>query len=655
MIKANFNAYNAYVTDSLYQWDINQALSISGLGLAVVPEVHFSNGNMERAIVRQATLSGGVVKVDIPNSCLQSPLPIYAYIGIYEGTTFKVVEYVIIPVIPRTRPADYQIEDSDEEIYSFNALGNAIAQKADNTAINARIDNIIANANSSDGNSEVIDIRTDITGMVHGSAGEAVRVGSNRSQPIVYFPGGHFNYDTTTYTLSYIVDDASYQLSCVFNGKSTENIAFNPIETEFNIGANIGALWYIIINTKSGTLRSTSYKDYSPNAYDYILFAYIQYKLYPVALSPYDLYENGLPMYKNIRDKGVIHTIGDNVVVNMLNGTITLPATNFYKNDTRYGYFILSALTEKKSVSVSLSSSVLKFVCYNITDQTLTIVERQYQFGTDEYCLFGVCSGEVLPIEINPACVTYKNRFVDTSLTTIDDMISPMFNAADTFKIVLGGDSITHGVGGTGFAQDGNVILNASGRTWNYNTSGYCWAKLFKQHIESNYNATVVNNGCTGTNSDIWNDNKETLIPADTDLFILTIGTNDRNSREGVTTKAEALNKYYNNITDIVKYCHENKIHVILVSPIPASADNEAENRLCHIYELNGVLQKVASENNIEYINLYSEIYYYMMDRGLSIDDYLGDGLHPNDAMYKIMYYRYMKLLNLAPDYIEVT
>ena len=127
MITANFEAYASYVTDSLTQWDLNQVLRVSGLGLAVAPEVHFSNANTGRAIPKQATLdASGVVTVGVPNSLLQDPLRIYAHIGIYDGDTFKVVELVEIPVTPRKRPQDYQIQDSDEEIYSFNRLENMI-------------------------------------------------------------------------------------------------------------------------------------------------------------------------------------------------------------------------------------------------------------------------------------------------------------------------------------------------------------------------------------------------------------------------------------------------------------------------------------------------------------------------------------------------
>ena len=126
MIKANFNTYASYVTDSLYQWDINQVLAVSGLNLSVNPEVHFSNASMDKAIVRQATRKNNVVTVNIPNSLLQQALKIHAHIGIYEGDTFKIVERVEIPVIPRTRPSDYVFEDTDGEIYSYNRLENMI-------------------------------------------------------------------------------------------------------------------------------------------------------------------------------------------------------------------------------------------------------------------------------------------------------------------------------------------------------------------------------------------------------------------------------------------------------------------------------------------------------------------------------------------------
>lgn len=171
MIKANFKAYSTYVTDSLHQWDINQDLEVTGLNITTAPEVHFSNSNMKGAIVRQATLKSGVVSVKIPNSLLQEPFRIFAHIGIYEGDTFKVIELVEIPVNPRKRPEDYQITDTDEELYSFKRLENQLANKA----TTAQVANIIAHNNDTNGNTELVDVRTGADNKVYASAGEAVR------------------------------------------------------------------------------------------------------------------------------------------------------------------------------------------------------------------------------------------------------------------------------------------------------------------------------------------------------------------------------------------------------------------------------------------------------------------------------------------------
>lgn len=140
MIKANFKAYANYFTDTLYQWDINRNLVISGLNISTAPEIHFSNANMDRAIVRPATLVDNVVTVQIPNSILQSPLLINAHVGIYEGDTFKVIEKIEIPVISRPRPLDYKLENTDEELYSFSKLENQIAN------LQATVDNQIVQA-----------------------------------------------------------------------------------------------------------------------------------------------------------------------------------------------------------------------------------------------------------------------------------------------------------------------------------------------------------------------------------------------------------------------------------------------------------------------------------------------------------------------------
>lgn len=111
-----------YTVEPLYQWDVNQVLEISGLSLPSIPQIHFTNEAMDKAIVRQAAMDGaGVITADVPNSLLQKPYKIKAYVCIYEGETFETLYKIEIPVNARKKPADYTIED-DQEVYSFNKL-----------------------------------------------------------------------------------------------------------------------------------------------------------------------------------------------------------------------------------------------------------------------------------------------------------------------------------------------------------------------------------------------------------------------------------------------------------------------------------------------------------------------------------------------------
>lgn len=120
---AVINIYkNTCEVDSLYQWDNNQTLRISGLSLPQAPEVHFAHPNAEAAIVRQGKMdAAGVVTVGVPNSLLEKPYNINAYVCINTGVTFQTVCKVVIPVNGRAKPSDYEYIHEDV-VLSLNAL-----------------------------------------------------------------------------------------------------------------------------------------------------------------------------------------------------------------------------------------------------------------------------------------------------------------------------------------------------------------------------------------------------------------------------------------------------------------------------------------------------------------------------------------------------
>lgn len=117
---------NNYTVEPLYQWDLNQVLEIRGLSMAAVPEVHFTNDAMVRAIRRFAAMDAtGVIQVEVPNALLQTAAKIRALVCIREGEVFKTYHDIRIPVKPRQQPADYTITD-DQDIYSFLELENLV-------------------------------------------------------------------------------------------------------------------------------------------------------------------------------------------------------------------------------------------------------------------------------------------------------------------------------------------------------------------------------------------------------------------------------------------------------------------------------------------------------------------------------------------------
>ncbi len=118
---------NRYRVDPpLYQWDTNQVLEIYGLSLPVTPEIHFTNDAINQAIVRESSVdNAGVIRADIPNSLLQKPYKIIAYVCIYEDIdTFKSLYKIEIPVIKRNKPKDYNDSDINIDLEEITVTAN---------------------------------------------------------------------------------------------------------------------------------------------------------------------------------------------------------------------------------------------------------------------------------------------------------------------------------------------------------------------------------------------------------------------------------------------------------------------------------------------------------------------------------------------------
>lgn len=154
MIKAQFKSYGSYVTDSVYQWDLNQKLSISGLVMSSAPVIAYSSKAVKKAIIVQSKIVDGVINCDIPNALLQFDNDITAHLCSLENKQYKAVEKMIIPVIKRAMPADYLFTDNvpiltyeaiEADIQHFYNLGKSYTDsaKSEIDIERKRIDNLV--------------------------------------------------------------------------------------------------------------------------------------------------------------------------------------------------------------------------------------------------------------------------------------------------------------------------------------------------------------------------------------------------------------------------------------------------------------------------------------------------------------------------------
>ena len=255
------------------------------------------------------------------------------------------------------------------------------------------------------------------------------------------------------------------------------------------------------------------------------------------------------------------------------------------------------------------------------------------------------------------------NEKIKKSEDSISELQQKMINIKDIQskivlreikKIKLIGDSITQGVGGTGFTEsygDGDVFLivdeldtDQGGRKFKVNTTGYCWANLLKKYLEDKFKVTVSNWGNRGMSAGRWmnmghRDESgeyknciEQLIEENDDLIICMIGTNDRTY--------DTYNNYINAMQQLINYITitRNK-KLVLVSSIPASIENETNGKQnFHMEDVDNIITALAGKNKIFSISLYRKMMQYCSLKNIEMDNLLTDGLHPNDNGYEIMF-----------------
>lgn len=267
---------------------------------------------------------------------------------------------------------------------------------------------------------------------------------------------------------------------------------------------------------------------------------------------------------------------------------------------------------------------------------------------------------ERIQLEFNNEMTSFEKFYIElnknikiSKVTNIRD-VQREITLKEINQIKIIGDSITQGVGGTGFIGDygdGDTFLivdeldtSQGGRKFKVNTVGHCWTNSFKEYIESKFNITVKNYGNRGMSAGRWinmghtDENGiykkciEQLIEDNDDLVICMIGTNDRTY--------DTYDNYVIALHQIIDYVvNIRKKQLILLSSVPASVENETNgSQKFHMEDVDNIVTALANKNHILSISLYKEFTKYCNLKNIEIDSLLSDGLHPNDIGYDVMF-----------------
>lgn len=113
-------------------------------------------------------------------------------------------------------------------------------------------------------------------------------------------------------------------------------------------------------------------------------------------------------------------------------------------------------------------------------------------------------------------------------------------------------------------------------------------------------------------------------------IVILLAGTNDIAGNTGRMT----IEQIQDNLMSIVELAKYHQVRMILSSILPVSELASVTRSRQKIQSLNAWIEQYCAENDCIYLDYYSQM---VDDRGFLQSHLSDDGLHPNEAGYKIM------------------
>lgn len=141
-----FDKVDTLRTDKLFQYDVGQKLSISGLTMNEKTEVHFKSPHTQIAKIVTGTMSGSVLNVDIPDEFLENEGLGKAWVCLTDENEVTTIRTIEIPIAEKAKPNNY-VSKSDGTYKSLDEKVKILEDnKADvsemNSAINSSVENV---------------------------------------------------------------------------------------------------------------------------------------------------------------------------------------------------------------------------------------------------------------------------------------------------------------------------------------------------------------------------------------------------------------------------------------------------------------------------------------------------------------------------------